>query len=283
MVGDYCWDVILCNPVLQEAKLLPKSKNSNNYSCVAVGFGYDSVANGYHFIRIFKGSKFKAELYSLGKDAWRQINVHDVLNPDFELTSQYDYLYCKGCCYWGMEDYKEDFVILCFNMSTKKFHSIPIPDAIKSWTSSVSWNDSIAFLDYNKERENPNSVSIEIWVMDEYDLAKCDEGSFTWSPDLAKEAWPRKKHLVIGPLVGLGRSLAFWNSDELLMKDDDKRLISYNLRTKKLRNIGADGKIHLSVCFYIKSLVSVRGSGSSSERAKAREKWAERKRARWWK
>lgn len=80
-----------------------------------------------------------------------------------------------------------------------------------NWTSFAVWNeDSFTFFYYTKERDVPNSPSIEIWVMDDYNIGQGDEGAWSWS-----------KHLVIGPQAGLGSPLTFWKSDELLMRDED--------------------------------------------------------------
>lgn len=69
------------------------------------------------------------------------------------------------------------------------------------------------------------------------------------------------EHLLIGPLVGVKFPLTFWNSNEFLMQDEDDKLLSLNFCAIKLRKIGADGKIYIPICLYVKSLVSVMKRG----------------------
>ncbi|EXB71068.1 hypothetical protein L484_004203 [Morus notabilis] len=96
-----------------------------------------------------------------------------------------------------------------------------------------------------------------------------------------KGDWTLSKHLLVGPLVGVGYPLTFWNSDVFLMKDEDDKLLSVNFRANKLRKIGADGTVHLPICFYIKSLVSVVGRGSpATRRVQAQGRRAKRKKTR---
>ncbi|EXB81013.1 hypothetical protein L484_003057 [Morus notabilis] len=45
-------------------------------------------------------------------------------------------------------------------------------------------------------------------------------------------SWTR--HLTIGPLVGIKHPVAFWDSEELFMENENCNLISYNLHTQKL-------------------------------------------------
>lgn len=93
---------------------------------MALEFGYDSKSSDYIVARIFQEPEFKVELYTVRKDSWRQIKMYDVINPDCEIPNWYDYIFSKGFCYWGMVDYKLDYVILCFDLSREKFHIIPI-------------------------------------------------------------------------------------------------------------------------------------------------------------
>ena len=69
--------MILCNPVLQESRILPKSKNAiDGQSLIGTSFGYDSRANDYKVVAIwfpFVGLA-KVEVYTLGYDSWREIN-----------------------------------------------------------------------------------------------------------------------------------------------------------------------------------------------------------------
>ncbi|GMN32997.1 hypothetical protein TIFTF001_003912 [Ficus carica] len=49
------------------------------------------------------------------------------------------------------------------------------------------------------------------------------------------------KKLTVGLLIGIGKPSTFWKSDELLMQGNGVGLISYNLRTGKLRDLAING------------------------------------------
>ncbi|PON83563.1 F-box domain containing protein [Trema orientale] len=251
-------EVVLCNPTLQEFKLLPKSKNARKLSCIGTGFGYDSRANCYKFVRIlYHAKKVSAEVCTLGSDYWRGIKVSDDLVVDLAITFQ-DYIYWQGVCYWMMLDNSLGDIILCFDMSDEVFHMIR-PPKVSDYSSFGVWNDSFALFLCSEERENPELISFEMWVMDD-------------CLDVVKGACPLTKRLVFGPLLCCPVPLKFWKNDELLLvSGEDEKLLSYNLRTQKLRKIQADGEIYMPFCFYVKSLVSLRvGERSTRRRSKRR-------------
>lgn len=67
------------------------------------------------------------------------------------------------------------------------------------------------------------------------------------------------KHLVVRPQLDVMVPLTFWKGDEILMEDSNGMFLSYNPYTqKKLRDTGVKGTVALPVCFYEKSLVSLR-------------------------
>ncbi|PON83821.1 F-box domain containing protein [Trema orientale] len=65
LCSDHRRNIMLCNPVLREFKLLPESQNYDNWSCMGIGFGYDSRTDNYKFVRIFQEPRVKAEVYRL--------------------------------------------------------------------------------------------------------------------------------------------------------------------------------------------------------------------------
>ena len=57
---------MLCNPALQESKVIQKTKNCDNNYCVGLGFGYDSMTNDYQLVRIFQKPTVIVEVYRDG-------------------------------------------------------------------------------------------------------------------------------------------------------------------------------------------------------------------------
>lgn len=141
-----------------------------------------------------------------------------------------------------------EWEIRCFNMSDEIFYFIPFPHDELDFASFTVWNDSFALFLCIGEIDNPDLASYEMWVMTDYD-------------DIVKGASPWTKQLVIGRLDGFPIPVQFWKSDELLFEDEE-RLLSYNLHTQNLRDIGiAELKYYSPIRFtyYIKGLVSVGG------------------------
>ena len=117
--------VMLCNPVLQEFKLLPETQTFFDYSCNGAGFGYDSKTKDYKFIRIFWMPHVGAEI-SLATNSWRRIKELEEHYWTIEIsTGHFDYFCWKGVCYWKSEiSFIGQLTILCFDMSNEKNYII---------------------------------------------------------------------------------------------------------------------------------------------------------------
>ncbi|GMN43945.1 hypothetical protein TIFTF001_013158 [Ficus carica] len=106
-------DVMLCSPVLQDFKLLPQSKNAETHNVYSgIGFGYDSKADDYKFVKVLNCHKAVAEIYTLGTDSWREVSMpEDIQGLPFRAG-----LYWKGVCYWEIEDKEKNDMILSFDI-----------------------------------------------------------------------------------------------------------------------------------------------------------------------
>lgn len=68
--------------------------------------------------------------------------------------------------------------------------------------------------------------------------------------------------ITIGSLVCIYSPLAFWKDDELLMQTRDGRIVSYNLHTKKFKELSIPGSLlpdSTRAFSCLRSLVSVKG------------------------
>lgn len=230
---------VLLNPALLEFKLLrePHIPFTSNYAnLMGCGFGYDLKANLYKCVKIFGndyGKRPVALVHTLGTKLWRKIKI--VLERGNYWHLHPRAIYCKGAYYWpnmsGM-----GHMLLSFDMSEEKFRSIPFPNQLLKRTTDYSlhllheWNDSVVLL-FSSHARSWNSTVFEMWVMvDGYGTGV--EGSTYWI-----------KHLEIGPLPCLHFPLAFWKCDELLLETRDGRVVSYNLFTRKIRNVRLPGAV----------------------------------------
>ncbi|PON83092.1 F-box associated domain [Trema orientale] len=160
---------------------------------------------------------------------------------------------CKGVSYWLLYNmWTWEDIIYSFDMHGEEFHTILLPDKFRRSknyvldedTSLTQLNESLALF-YHPSDKYKTVSPIEMWVMYE-----SSEGQKCWS-----------KYLSIDPIGGIYRiPILFWKSDELLMIENKKGLVSYNTLTKRVRRLH-NKKLSDFVGFgYVKSLVSVIGN-----------------------
>lgn len=263
--------IMLWNPAIQEIKLLPESKiNAIRPGVADIGFGYDSSAKDYKVVRIGypcypnRGDPVRAEVYTSRTDTWREINV----NVGNICPSECATLCWRGVCYWVVQVLGgvgwNNTMILCFDMCNEEFHTMPSPSEtylFPDWSGFFVQNDSVALFLCSRVDDSSSSsesgiddcdpLSIEVCVMDECFGMEGVKGACSWT----------KSMYTVTPPISIWDVFKPWKSDEFLMVDSNHQLVSYNLRTKKLRNITIPS-LHESefcACYYVKSLVSVRG------------------------
>ncbi|TQD82904.1 hypothetical protein C1H46_031568 [Malus baccata] len=229
-------DIALVNPAIMEFQFLPKSclllpppqpdvADGVDTITNAIGFGYDSKAETYKAVRIVKflpGPR-KAEVYTLGADSWREVKFE--IDCSVIWTPSF-YFYFKGVFYWFATDLHNNDFILTFDMV---------------------WNESIALFCYCKDEGTGLSI-FDIWEMDD-------------STDGVKSRWS-KKRLTIDSVPSIEIPLVFWKNDELLLTATDGCVVSYNIRTQKLKDLpihGIENPLYIQAVLYAESLVSVRG------------------------
>ncbi|KAL6138565.1 hypothetical protein ACLB2K_063846 [Fragaria x ananassa] len=126
-------NAILCNPGLNDFKLLPKScvlpdlKDADQVSCFdatywtdCLGFGYDSKGNDYKVVRvlIYNDSHiydYRAEVYTMRSNSWREVDFGGELSIDDTNDSKFHFL-LNGTYYW----LEWSPVILSFNMADER-------------------------------------------------------------------------------------------------------------------------------------------------------------------
>ncbi|PQP94583.1 S locus F-box protein with the low allelic sequence polymorphism 2-S4 [Prunus yedoensis var. nudiflora] len=236
-------DIVLCNPALEEYRVLPQVLHS--FASASSTSNYKVVRAAQFVSGVFTQHPSKVEVYSLAADTWREIPVdiqpHGSLNPSYQM-------YFKGFFYWIAYWTEERNVILSFDMSEEVFHDIALPESgpdAYEYTSIAVWKDSLVLLTYPVENEAPKTI--DLWVLDE-DLKG------------AKGLW--KKHLAIGPLEkGVEAPLVFWKDEELLMVMTNGDVVNYSLETQKLKHVprhGLEEPTNIQAVPYVNSIVSIK-------------------------
>ncbi|GMN43384.1 hypothetical protein TIFTF001_012595 [Ficus carica] len=250
--------VLLCNPTTRETKLLPNPyfPEMEEIYTVKIGLGYDCTANVYKVVRVCEWFfNFKAQVYTLGDDAWRDVILDQVeITDDYPLCTVF-HMYCKGFYYWLVtkHDASNQYMIHSFDMHNEEFHTISLPDIFQSfeyrftcYTSLTEWNESVVLLCYPM-KSFVSTKPIEMWVMH-----KSFEGNKN------SEYWT--KYLSIRPEGNFQCPIIFLNSEELLITAYEKGLLCYNIRTSKFWRIHKGNIAWLQAIRYVKSLVSVNGN-----------------------
>jgi F-box interacting protein len=276
-------EVVLCNPAIQEFKLLPSSpylpdsdwQHAPLFRFIdALGFGYDPNLKEYKVVNIgFTAAQYstpdgfhiylppKAAVHTLGADSWREIKT-DSLETETSILWPEDFqMHFNEMCYWvGREQHKEldvfdaseeEFirnVIIMFDTGDELFHGMTLPDSLYDRNEYFF---GMRLLVWNqsislfgaKTLGGGYVASIGIWVMDEF-------GAWT-------------KHITFDPTE---EPLAFWKSDEIVMNDRNGRILSYNLGTKKLNYLPIQSKWTKSAVVYVNSIVSVLGGNKLKSR-----------------
>ncbi|KAK3025699.1 hypothetical protein RJ639_041704 [Escallonia herrerae] len=223
---------------------------------MGVGFGFDPHSNEYKVIRIAElheddedwGYKFHSvnvEIYNLSANSWREI---DAVVPCVWFFPCSELLFNGHFHWWADDEDHGGESMLSFHISTEVFQQIRLPDVCAfpdgNERAFLVLNESIALLLFNPSEQ----TSFDIWLMTEYGIA---------------ESWT--KQFTIGPLVQIERPVLFWKH-ELLMENANGQLVSYDLRSQRLKEFQLYGaQKSLRAVAYTTSSSSSSPSGSSTE------------------
>ena len=196
--------IVLWNPATRELKHLPDPCSHNRIlnGLTKVGFGYDYIDNVYKVVRVFRRlGTFKAEVYTLGLDAWRDVEVNQVVESFNEYPAHTKVVHCKGFYYWlacktPTPNLRVMQMIHSFDMHKEKFDTIPLPDIVQSREFSTAcrislteWNESFALI-YIPGKERNQGKSIDIWVL--HDSSEGHRNSPSWTKQLSLDPGQRE-------------------------------------------------------------------------------------------
>lgn len=244
--------IIFFNPTVGEFKFLRTPGLRPKFLHSGSGFGYDSKANDYKYVKLFSPlyhpPEAKAFVYSMRNDSWREIKI-DLEGKSCWVKPQG--VYCNDVYYWwNVGSSNSEGMVLSFDMSNEEFRTIALPDHVHEGNMKTRklalWKGSVVFL--FSPVNSWFSTTFEMWVMvNNFNGVK---GLTYWT-----------KHLTIGPLRCIHSPLTFWKDDELLMETKDGRIVSYNLDTQNLRQLPIRGAVFPGTTFadlYLQTLVSVK-------------------------
>lgn len=237
-VAEY---ICLCNPSIRKVKKLCSSPiadrlcNSGEVVVSAMGFGFDEVANDYKVVRVydytcnFKAYEFEvhAEVYSLRKDEWKQIEASEWYFCGESLSA-------NGAIHWLTKN-----VIIAFDLHDETFHKIELPKEsyIAEEKCLLLYKGSLAFLGISVA-ENRDRTHVDIWVMKVYS---------------ATDSWTRQFNGVIE-----GASLKYFKftrSGKLIFEREGNMLASWDPETLQIVDLGFKEHEHKVVDEFVESLI----------------------------
>ncbi|XP_015161934.1 F-box/kelch-repeat protein At3g06240-like [Solanum tuberosum] len=232
-VIDHVHSCALWNPATREVRLLHLPPPMINDRPV-FGLGVDLLTNDYKVVCYL--CENSAAVYSCSRDSWR-IFKHRI--PFFTGVKQtFGTAYSNGVYYWLLRGHHSYYTVLLFDFGSEMFEGIEGPHIHTYVFGLMLVDDSIAILSLN----DLNMSDYAIWVMIQPGV---------WSKLVTFQCFPFIKSCYDSSLILATRT---------------SRLISYNVRTNKLKDLafqrsGLGNHAKASGCgvfYYNESLVTIK-------------------------
>ncbi|XP_030952899.1 F-box/kelch-repeat protein At3g23880-like [Quercus lobata] len=264
-LNDHCPNFYLWNPCVKKYVRLPfPYLLTAGFYTVAVGFGFDSKTNDYKVVMfVTRGYSHDHEVevevevgvYSLATGKWREATaerpkcaVRNTVIVDLRLQA-----FVNGAlhlvCHKTTPEIRFLYFVLVFDLEDEVFREIPLPKHSDmffwKWVSIMAFGNSIAVFKPGYSVNTP-----DIWVLKNYS----DASSWTKIISLDAQAPPQRPpsrfYRVKTPSLK-----AFRKSGEAILQTHKKRLISKDLETKEVKDLGITGSKYSFVDSYVQSLV----------------------------
>ncbi|KAM7503254.1 hypothetical protein LguiB_002158 [Lonicera macranthoides] len=253
--------ILLWNPATREFKDLPIAKiprPKQGPIKVALGFGFDPVADDYKVLRIvyYCYPLNQVEVYSLRSNTWREIKR----TVQFLIFESGCNVYLKGRFHWsaiGFGTMNGRKLIVSFDMGDENFRYIMPPnfglgdddnyeDVVKvRWTSMVL-NESLAVVACGGNGPNKK---FDVWVMNEYGVA----GSWT-------------KYMSFRLNTRIDRTLGCGEDGKILIEMDTSKVVSFDTATQTMKELGDQNIACFSEVFnHMESLLPIRGGKNAED------------------
>ncbi|KAK1376014.1 hypothetical protein POM88_032207 [Heracleum sosnowskyi] len=171
--------LFLWNPATGQLKDIPNYKIGIKLdNCdVSVGFGFDHASSDYKVVRIvryqskgFPSDVTRVEVYSLKKNAWKEIDV----DLKFTVVAESFCECVKGVFYWLTYD---DYVpgLVSFNVQSEKFSPVSLPNDIGWLRKIFNLEESLAIVKFHSPKTSILTLDDDKGTWKEMRTLKGDE------------------------------------------------------------------------------------------------------------
>ncbi|XP_023887758.2 F-box/kelch-repeat protein At3g06240, partial [Quercus suber] len=224
--------------------------------------GFDSKTNDYKVVRFvtpedgdfFEGeSTPKVEVYSLATGEWRVVTAPaqcpKCVVPDTTMIDQRLQAFVNGAlhlvCYKTTPEIRLLYFVLVFDLEDEVFREIPLPKH-----SDMDYWKSVSILAYGNSIAMIQPVgTLDIWVLKNYANADADASSWTKIISLDAQAPPQEEE------EDIPRPKAFRKSGEVILETYRNSLVSRNLETQEVKDLGITRSTYSFIDPYVESLV----------------------------
>ncbi|KAK4259423.1 hypothetical protein QN277_005756 [Acacia crassicarpa] len=184
--------LLLWNPLTNDAREVPRSRNidSDVFDC-ALGFGFSPIVSDHNILAIYTeygGMVYRADLYSLSRGSWKEIEVGNIENVTcFQLTvSSNGAIFIYGLKPSSEPNWQVEGVIVSFDMTTEVFTLISWPPLLGHSSFDLTiYEDKLAVISDHRSR---GSSIIDLWVMVE-DISSSTE-RWSWTKKFTSGHYP---------------------------------------------------------------------------------------------
>ncbi|XP_050140273.1 F-box protein CPR1-like [Malus sylvestris] len=252
---------MLCNPSIRKSVTLPKPHLSfepigRYHACI--GFGFDAVTNDYKVVRLINGRcedpNTFYEVYSLAGGSWSDPRSLDFAH--LAMSPRKSHVFVNGAIHFEawrpLTNFDYEYSILAFDVGSDSFRRIMAPKnfSIPGTTQLFISGNGNSITLFQPCFTSTGEICLDIWEMKEYGI----EESWTKLTTLSLPS-PRRRVFY--------RPLWFGKSGDVVLvpitclwEDDDRyELVSLDLVSKQLKNLGIQGYKYYYAESYVVSLV----------------------------
>ncbi|XP_043718176.1 F-box protein At3g07870-like [Telopea speciosissima] len=227
------YNVIVWNPFTRDYKILPDEPFQFLGRTVSrfpvLGFGYSPSKDVYKVLRIVyfhvDGRMFSSccslvDVHTLGSNSWRRIG-----EIPFDIRDCLSGVFVNGSLHWIAIRSSRPDTIVSFDVEDEVFREMPQPYfGDHSFQSKLGVLGGFLCMICTLYDNN-----VKIWMMKDYGV---------------KESWIKQfsisQPMVVGHFNHL-KPLGFTKSGEIVLEMHDRKLVLYDPKTKKLRNLTIQG------------------------------------------
>ncbi|KAI3892575.1 hypothetical protein MKW92_048460 [Papaver armeniacum] len=242
-------------------------------------FGFDPATKEHKVICLWKLYKFRprresdllyvgCNILTIGDNAWRTINIHEVprydLVDDDSFSRPYGSVYVNGSIYWITHELASkrhcgEKVIVAFDVGSEKFRTIPVPkfitDQILYDAEYTRSNSSRDLLEVSNcvalYARLPGGYVVKLWILDCDDNHKKDASTSCnqhWTETTIELPfqWDDKRKVVFHGIPGTDEIIIETYQDEDSPSIKGISLVSYNWKSMTFREVESHQLNHLN-------------------------------------